>query len=171
MTRKKITFRMEADMLERLSKFADEVLKLSKVIAREYGQDHVGTEHLLLAMARLGQGGAADFLLRHRLDEPTLRGYLTDLLQAQMEEKTAWVFGRLPGTPHLQNVMERAIGEAQVASSHLIGTNHLLLGLLHEKDSVAQQMLAKAGLVMERVRPRLITHTDVEPGSDVTTTQ
>ncbi len=71
-----------------------------------------------------------------------------------MEE--TWVFGRLPGSPHFKNVVARAIEEAQRLKAERIGTEHLLLGLLHEQGGVAQAVLNNLGLQVPDVRKDIV---------------
>ena len=50
-------------MYEHLSRRVDHVIKLANNIAREFEQEYVGTEHVLLAIAREGGGmGAASWV-------------------------------------------------------------------------------------------------------------
>ena len=74
-----------------------------------------------------------------------------DRLAANNLDET-WVFGRLPGTPHFKNVMAHAIEEVRASGSRTICTHHVLLGLLAEKDSVAERALTNLNVSAENVR-------------------
>jgi ATP-dependent Clp protease ATP-binding subunit ClpC len=117
---------------------------MANTIAHEYEQEYVGTEHLLLAIARDGAGPAVDFLKSQRVDEVRLKETIDRLIKQSMED--TWVFGRLPGTPHFRNVMAGAISEAGKLGSKQIEIEHLFLGLLSEKGSVAESALADLGI-------------------------
>ena len=129
-----------------LSKRCEKVIRLANTIAHEYEQEYVGTEHLLLAIAREGTGPAVAFLESQGVDEPRLRAEVDKLLKESMED--TWVFGRLPGTPHFRNVMSGAIEAAKRLGSKEIRVEHLFLGLLTEKGSVAETALADSGITL-----------------------
>ncbi|MBI4580740.1 MAG: hypothetical protein HY718_13620 [Planctomycetes bacterium] len=140
-------------MYERLSPRVDQVIKLANAIAREYDQEYVGTEHVLLAIAREGTGLGATILRDSSATEERLRAEVDKLVKASLED--TWVFGRLPGSPHFRNVMARAIEEARDLSSKHVCTEHLLLALLAEKGCVAQAALKSLGVTPKSVRDQV----------------
>src|SRR5262249_51163872 len=73
---------------------------------------------------------------------------------------------KLPQTPRAKKVIEFAIEEARHLHLDYVGTEHLLLGLLRERDGVAAQVLMSVGLSVEIVRGELIRLLDepVETG-------
>jgi ATP-dependent Clp protease ATP-binding subunit ClpC len=147
-------------MYERLSQRVDRVVKLANRIAREYEQEYVGTEHVLLAIAEEGTGLGARILMDRGITSYHVRAEVDKLIQTSMED--TWVFGRLPGTPHFRNVMARAIEEARELKSREVCTEHLLLGLLIEKGSVAQAALAELGVTARQVRDAIRAASPVE---------
>src|SRR6202012_4946072 len=64
--------------------------------------------------------------------------------------------GKLPQTPRAKKVIEYAIEEARNIWHNYVGTEHLLLGLLREKDGVAAQVLMNLGLKLEEVREEVL---------------
>jgi len=48
--------------------------------------------------------------------------------------------------------IELAVQEARSLGHHYIGTDHLLLGLLREEESLAGQVLLKSGVTLEKAR-------------------
>jgi ATP-dependent Clp protease ATP-binding subunit ClpC len=135
-------------MLPRSSQRVAEVIKLANQIAREYDREYVGTEHVLLAIAREGTGVGAALLQKNKITEAKLRSEIDLLIKKQLEE--TWVFGRLPGTPHFKNVVANAIKECQDIGAREVCTEHLLLALLREKGSVAHKALKAVGLTYEQ---------------------
>lgn len=131
-------------MLQELSAEAREVVQLANDIAREYDQEYVGTEHVLLAIARQGTGAGARVLQKRNVNERKLKDEVDKLIKKSLEE--TWVFGRLPGTPHYRNVVATAIQQAQQLESKEVGTEHLLLALSRENGSVAYQALKTLGI-------------------------
>lgn len=140
-------------MYETLSERVKQVIKRADEIARDYSQEYVGTEHVLLAIAEEGTGTGARVLQNHGADYGKVKAEVDRLIHKSLED--TWVFGRLPGTPHYRNVVARAIEEAQDLRSREVRTEHLLLGLLREKGSVAYNALLNLGLRLEEVRDEI----------------
>src|SRR5262245_22895709 len=111
-------------MYEHLSRRVDHVIKLANSIAREYEQEYVGTEHVLLAIAREGTGMGARILREKAVTEVKIAAEINKLIKASLED--TWVFGRLPGTPHFKNVIAHAIEAAREIKSKEVCTEHLL---------------------------------------------
>lgn len=137
-------------MLPRSSPRVAELIKISNRIAREYEQEYVGTEHLLLAIQRQGTGIGAGILEKRGVTAEKLKAEVDRLVKQSMEE--TWVFGRLPGTPHFKNVMARAIEQCQQLEMDTVRTEHILLALLKEQGSVACTALANLGVTFEETR-------------------
>lgn len=141
-------------MYEHLSARTDKVIKLAHQIAREYDQEYVGTEHILLAIMAEGTGIGAQVLVKHGITDENLRAEIDSLIKKGAEE--TWVFGRLPGTPHFRNVVAAAIEQAQQLESKEVCTEHLLLGLLREKGSVAHRALINLGIRHQDARESVL---------------
>ncbi len=137
-------------MYEKLSTRVEGVIKLAHDIAREYDEEYVGTEHVLLALSREGTGVGAKVLLNHGATPEKIKQQVDQLIKHSMEE--TWVFGRLPGSPHFKNVVAGAIEAARQLESKEVCTEHLLLALLKEKGSVAHNALQNLGVKIEDVR-------------------
>ena len=137
-------------MLPRSSPRVAELVKISNQIAREYDQEYVGTEHLLLAIPRQSTGVGAGILEKRGVTAEKLKAEVDRLVKQSMEE--TWVFGRLPGTPHFKNVMARAIEQCQQLETDTVRTEHILLALLKERGSVACTALANLGVTYEDTR-------------------
>ncbi|HOB75650.1 MAG TPA: Clp protease N-terminal domain-containing protein [Phycisphaerae bacterium] len=148
-------------MYEHLSSRVDQVIKLANAIAREYEQEYVGTEHILLAISREGTGIGARILNAHGASEARIQEEIDKLIRSRLED--TWVFGRLPGSPHFKNVVARAIEEARALGNKEVCTEHLLLGLLAEKGCTAHSALRALGLTARAVRADIQA---IKAGSD-----
>ncbi len=143
-------------MYPKSSQRVAKVIKLANEIAREYEQEYVGTEHLLLAIEREGTGVGAGVLRRHGVTGPKLRAEVDKLVKKSMEE--TWVFGRLPGTPHFRNVMATAIEQCQKLEAKEVCTEHVLLALLKEAGSVACKALANLGITFDAAKADVLAN-------------
>ncbi len=141
-------------MLPKSSPRIARVIKFANEIAREYEQEYVGTEHVLLAIQREGSGIGAAVLGRQGITAGALRNEIDKLVKKQLEE--TWVFGRLPGTPHFKNVVASAIEECQQLKSKEVCTEHLLLALVRERGCVAYRALKDLGLSYENLRSDVV---------------
>jgi len=151
-------------MYEKLSKRVEGVIKDAHKIAREYEEEYVGTEHVLLAISREGTGVGAKVLLKNGANPENIKEQIDQLIQRSMEE--TWVFGRLPGTPHFKNVVAGAIEAARQLESKEVCTEHLLLALLKEEGSVAYNALRNLNLRLETVRNDVVELVDPIPKPD-----
>ena len=140
-------------MLPKSSQRVAVVIKLANQIAREYEQEYVGTEHMLLAILTEGTGIGSTLLAGRGVTNENLREQVAGLIRKQMEE--TWVFGRLPGTPHFKNVMASAIRECQDDVTEEVCTEHILLALAKERGCVAQKALKGLGITYEDLRQDL----------------
>lgn len=120
------------------------IVDLSNAIAREYELEYVGTEHILLAILRHGQGSGAAALQQLKVTEPKVTKEVHELNERAKED--TWVFGRLPGSPHFLNVIDRAQELSDELKSEAIGSEHILLALFQEHDSAAYQILHNLGV-------------------------
>ncbi len=153
-------------MFEKLTPRMEQIIKLSQSIARDYEQDYVGTEHLLLAIVQEGTSLAAVILRENGIDLARAKTVVDRLIQGTLED--TWVFGRLPGTPHFRNVMAAAIEEARQLESKFVNAEHLLIALAREDGSVASAALSemgvKAPLIRSEVNARMESgHYDPQP--------
>jgi hypothetical protein len=126
-------------VFERFTESARQVIVLAQEEARILKHDYIGTEHLLLGLARLDRGPAAEILARHGLTVEAIRTRVVEIV-GRGEEATS---GQIPFTPRAKRTLERASNES-VERDQAVGPEHLLLGVL-QRDSVAMRVIADAG--------------------------
>jgi len=136
-------------MFNRFTERARKVILLAKEEAKRFNHDYIGTEHLLLGLVREGEGVAAAVLASLGLSPDKIRFEVEKLVQPG---PATIVSGDIPFTPKAKKVIELAMEEARDLGHNYIGTEHLLLGLIHEGEGVASQVLLNLGLDLDRVR-------------------
>lgn len=142
-------------MLRRLSAQSQQIIRQAEGIAREYAQDYVDGEHVLLAIAQ-AKGSRAGQLLRDGGATPeTLRKSIQPFIKEPPQE--TFVVGRLPGTMHFKNVVARSIEIAESRKAAAVEPEDLLLALSHEQNSLAVQALQTCGLDAGRIQQMLST--------------
>jgi hypothetical protein len=136
--------------LHRYTPPARSAVRDAEVIAREWGHQHVGTEHLLLAMYRHRQGVAAQVLIESGLSaEQAIHGVEQRVPRGDGAHDGTPVF-----TPRARAVLAGAVGAASDLGHDHVGTEHLLLAL-GRVDGVAGEVLADAGLTAELIAQRV----------------
>jgi ATP-dependent Clp protease ATP-binding subunit ClpC len=129
-------------MFERLTEEARQVVVLAQEEARLLKHNYIGTEHLLLGMLREEEGPAAAALQDAGVTLERVRDEVTRLVGTG-EEVTV---GELPFTPRAKKLLEISVREAKARGDQYVGTEHLLLGLLMETESVAVRVLGDLGV-------------------------
>ena len=119
---------------------AQNALRLSYEAASALGHNYVGSEHILLGLLGEKRGVASKILLSY--------GVTGDALTAAIVQ----AIGKgTPGvqpmgmTPHAKEIMELAAAEAAGQGAGYIGTEHMLMAILREKDSSAMGLLRSLG--------------------------
>ena len=126
----------------RLTPQSSRALTLAFEAAAELGHSYVGSEHILLGLAMEGTGTAARSLRGYGFDERRLRSLLTEAVgRGAPGSRPAQGF-----TPRAKNVIEAAAAEAENQGQVLVDTQHLLLAILREGDSLALRLLSSGGL-------------------------
>jgi len=144
---------------------ARQVLILSQQEAARFNHDHVGTEHLLLGLIKLGQGVAVSVLKSMGLNLDNLRLEVEKLSGNAGAIQTK---GELPYSPGLKKVLNFAALEAKNMKYNYIGTEHLLLGLLGEGESAAARILRNLNINPDEIRQEIMMALDPNflPGSN-----
>jgi ATP-dependent Clp protease ATP-binding subunit ClpC len=128
---------------ERFTDRARKVMQLAVREAQRFNHEYIGTEHILLGLVKEGSGVAANVLKNLDVDLRKIRLEVERIVQPGPEG------GRPPSarphTPRAMKAIECAIEEARALGHNFIGTEHLLLGLLREEESVAGQVLRELG--------------------------
>ena len=137
-------------MFERLTDRAQKAMALANSEAQRFNHEYIGTEHILLGLAKEDWGVAAIVLKNLNIDLTTLRDEVERLVQRGKDDMVT--MGKLPETPRAKKVIEYAIEEARNLKHTHVGTEHLLLGLLREGQGIAWRALECHGLTIERVR-------------------
>jgi ATP-dependent Clp protease ATP-binding subunit ClpC len=139
-------------MYERFTDHARNVLKAASDEAERLQHDQLAAEHLLLGLLQERDGAAAKILNNLGADARKLRLEIGALVQAGVEMPEKSTDDETPGAA---NVIESAIEEALDINHKYVGTEHLLLGLLHARNSGAAKVLENAGLTAATVRQEI----------------
>ena len=140
-------------MHERFTDMARKVMQLSREEAWRLNHQYIGTEHILLGIARWGRGVAANVLKSLDVDLSVVRIQVEEIVGSEPELPIGYQpNGLLSQTPRAKRSLEYAIEESASLSHSYIGTEHLLLGLMREEEGVAFEVLRNLGVTHEMVR-------------------
>jgi ATP-dependent Clp protease ATP-binding subunit ClpC len=147
-------YRCASHALQALAKdrFTDRalaVIEQAYQAARCLKHDYIGTEHVLLAIIKEGSGVAALVLRELTGDNDRIRSELERVIVCG---PTLLMISNRPWTPRLREAVEHAKAEARNLKHNFVGTEHLLLGLLHDREGVAACVLLAIGIGPEEVR-------------------
>jgi ATP-dependent Clp protease ATP-binding subunit ClpC len=145
-------------MIDRLTPRAREVLGVAHQEAHLMQHAHIGTEHLLVGLAR-GDEEAAAMLHRFGLSGDNARAQVVQLV-GMGEHREA---GQLQFTPAAKDALEQSIVEAMRLGHQHADSAHLLLAILRQPDAVARRMLVSAGAAPRDVRNELIAQLSGKP--------
>jgi ATP-dependent Clp protease ATP-binding subunit ClpA len=141
-------------MWQRFTERARRIILFGQEEAGKMSSGHVGTEHLLLGLVREDEGVAAQVLQKMGISLRQVRQEIENEMPRDVRD--------LPDEPKLtakaKRVLELAADEARRMRHNYIGTEHLLLALLHEEDGPAAMVLQRLGLNLEKARPEFMEY-------------
>ena len=140
--------------LGRFTEKAQKVVILAQEEAKRHNYGFVGTEHLLLGLIREGEGVGARALQALGIELARVRSEVEKIIGRGGDAPPS---GEIGLTPRAKRVLfELAIEEARLLGHNYIGTEHLLLGLIHEGEGVAAKVLVNLGADLEKVRAQVM---------------
>jgi Clp amino terminal domain, pathogenicity island component len=138
-------------MFERFTEKARRTIFFARYEASQFGCPYIETEHLLLGLLRENKALANQILPSDTSHE---------VIRKQIEARTttrskALTSADIPLSRECQRVLTYAAEEADELSHKHIGTEHLLLGLLREKDCFAAQLLNERKVFLDEAREQI----------------
>ena len=125
-------------MMYKFTKRAEKAIEYANRIALEFGHNYIGTEHLLYGLLKEGSGVASKVLENQGITPEQIEEQIDALVGKNEEIGEEEILGF---TPRTKRVIETAFIEAKKLGSDFIGTEHLLIGIMREGDSVAVRIL------------------------------
>jgi len=136
---------------------ARQVLALANEEATRLFHNFIGTEHLLLGLVKLGNGVAANVLIKQGLTLEILRAEIEKQVGTGPDQK---IIGNLPFTPRTKRVLVLASKEAKSLNYTFIGIEHLLLGIFSEGHGTAIRALKSLNMDIEGARNEILKELD-----------
>jgi ATP-dependent Clp protease ATP-binding subunit ClpA len=150
-------------MFGRFTDEARRVLALAQQEARTLNHNRIGTEHILLGLVQEREGIAAEAL--------ESLGISLDAIRQQVGKITGQAQDA-PAASHNQytwrakKALDLSLREALQLGHHHVGTEHILLGLLREREGPAAQVLVELGADLSQVRQQVLDLLADPPGEE-----
>ncbi len=123
------------------------VLKEANRVAKKLGQNFVGSEHLLVALASVADTTAYSILNNNGLDIVKV----TDALKFILEPGGTITREKDKYTETARKIFDGAQAEAERFVSNEVGTEHLLLAMIREQSSVAVKLMQIEKINMQKI--------------------
>ena len=139
-------------MLDRFTDRARKVMSLAKQEAIDLKSTKVGTEHLLLALAKEEDGIAAEALRALDISYDDILEQLKEIRTTVPAEDEPAEAAKLAFTPLVISVMERSFRLARENNQTYVSTEHLLLAIVSEGNGLAMDIFQRLGVSGASVR-------------------
>ena len=125
-------------MVYKFTKRAEKALEYAGDLAAGFGHNYIGTEHILYGLVKEGSGVASQVLNMQKITAENVVEEIEVLIGKGDKSQNR---GEIGFTPRSKRVIENAFLEARKLGSEFIGTEHLLIGIMREGDSVAVRIM------------------------------
>ena len=138
-------------MTYKFTNSCNNVLEIASEIAMELGHHYIGTEHILYGLAKEENGVASKVLANQEVTPESIIEKIDELVGKEEPIDEIIDF-----TPRTKRVIEVAFIEARKLGYNYIGTEHLLIGILREGDSIAARILLNLNVNIPRLYNEIV---------------
>ena len=139
-------------MTYKFTNSAQNVLKIANDLASDLGHNYIGTEHILYGLTKEDSGIASKVLEKQNVTEDNVLEEIEMLIGS--EEKG--ISSTLGFTPRTKRVIENSYREARRLGTEYIGTEHLLVGIMREADSIAVRIMLDLGVNPQKLYNEIV---------------
>ena len=126
-------------MMYKFTNSAQIALETASNLAIKLGHDYIGTEHILFGLVDEENGVASKVLSKQNITSEDILQKIEELIG--INQDNALEINDIGYTPRAKRIIENALLEARKEGGTYIGTEHLLLGIMQEGDSVAVRIM------------------------------
>ncbi len=134
-----------------MSQRIKDVLSYSKEEAQRLGNNYIGPEHLFLGILREGEGRAMDILDALHIDIVEIKHTIENEIRSDAFEASI-NRDNIPLLNTTEKILKLIYLEARSLDNKVVGTGHLLLALLKEKNNIAARKLSEIEVNYDSVR-------------------
>jgi len=139
---------------------AQKAIEMANDIALELGHNYIGTEHILYGLVKEGSGVASKVLENQGVTENEVINKIEELIGTEEKLNSSLGF-----TPRTKRVIENSYIEAKKVGYNYIGTEHLLIGIIREGDSIAVRILLDLNVNIPKIYNEIVKVINEESGS------
>lgn len=147
-------------MQNKYTKQAERAIRYAAAMAKKLKHPYIGTEHLLLGLRKEFTGVAGQILAVNGVDEEKVLHLMGELItpskEALNEENPT-------ESPRLLYLLENSALEAQYLHTKSVGTEHLLLAMIHDVDCVAAKVLITLNINLQKIFQDVLAATGADP--------
>ena len=133
-------------MIYKFTNRAKKSIEIADDISLELGHNYIGTEHMLYGLIKEGEGIASKVLTNKGITEEKVEKKIEEMLGKGKEIEQSLGF-----TPRAKRILENAFLEARKIGYNFIGTEHLLLAILKEKDCIATRIITELNVEISKI--------------------
>jgi len=134
-------------MTYKFTESAEKAIQYANEITLKLGHNYIGSEHILYGLVKEKTG-----ISNKVLEE---QGIVADKVENEIKKimgetlvKTKKILGF---TPRTKRILENASAEAKKVASNYIGTEHILVGIMREEDSIAIRILINLSVDLKKI--------------------
>ena len=133
-------------MIYKFTNRAKKVIEIANDKSIELGHNYIGTEHILYGLVKEGEGVASKVLTNKGITPEKVLKEIQEMLGngKQIQESLGF-------TPRSKRILENAFIEARRIGYNYIGTEHLLLAILKEEDSIATKIILELNVEIPQI--------------------
>ncbi len=135
-------------MQNRFTKKAIEALEAADKASKELGHGYIGTEHILIGLLSVEDCLASSILKNHGVSLEKLKELIEQLISPSNGINIREPEGY---TPRAKRVLDASYREAVRFRATLVGTEHILIAIIKETDSIAARLLNTIGVNVQKL--------------------
>ena len=143
-------------MIYKFTSRAKKAIELAQDIAVSLGHNYIGTEHILYGLVKEGAGVASKVLQNQGITAEDVESKIVEMIGKEVITGT----DTLGFTPRTKRVIENSFIEARKLGYDYIGTEHLLMGILREGDSIAVRILLDLEVELPKLYNEIVNVID-----------
>ena len=140
-------------MSNRFTEKAEKALNSTTSIAQSLGHAYIGSEHILLSLSKSDESLASKVLIKH--------GAKADVLRDKIKEYSGTgaksTLSPKDMTPRCRKIIENSYRISLRYGAEKIGTEHILLSILEEKDCIAMKILGILNVDITKITDEIVT--------------
>lgn len=142
------------------TKQAEQVIKYAAAMAKKLKHPYIGTEHLLLGLRKEYTGVAGQILAINNVDEEKILRLMDELIAPA---DNALNVEHPKESPRLEFILDNSRKEAQHLHTRSVGTEHLLMAIIHDVDCVAARILTTLNINLQKILTDILNAVGIDP--------